>query len=236
MKSQVRRELGPFNVVLGPYSYQDVQFFTFRRPKVEHKLVGFEFCPGEMKFVFDPESVLNVRYYEEPTAKLNISLYIPKTHNGHCEHRGVLFSIISPSRKLLSTLERYFDIASYFSFGRDTDDEYVSISKHFMSLESPPENVSPSSPAVRKKNTSTKLSARESLEPNRRRRVRKKQKGRGTVKTSLVPGMCTHCKTTRTPMWRRGPAGYRTLCNACGVKYMLGKLSLPEPADAQEGG
>ncbi|CAI9104900.1 OLC1v1003690C1 [Oldenlandia corymbosa var. corymbosa] len=30
---------------------------------------------------------------------------------------------------------------------------------------------------------------------------------------------CSDCHTTRTPLWRGGPAGPKTLCNACGIKY-----------------
>jgi hypothetical protein len=30
--------------------------------------------------------------------------------------------------------------------------------------------------------------------------------------------MCMQCGTTRTPQWREGPLGPKTLCNACGVK------------------
>ncbi|XP_023515141.1 GATA transcription factor 15-like [Cucurbita pepo subsp. pepo] len=30
---------------------------------------------------------------------------------------------------------------------------------------------------------------------------------------------CHHCRTTRTPLWRAGPAGPRSLCNACGIRY-----------------
>ncbi|KAI3693800.1 hypothetical protein L1987_76752 [Smallanthus sonchifolius] len=30
---------------------------------------------------------------------------------------------------------------------------------------------------------------------------------------------CTDCRTTRTPLWRGGPAGPKSLCNACGIKY-----------------
>ncbi|CAK9310148.1 unnamed protein product [Citrullus colocynthis] len=30
---------------------------------------------------------------------------------------------------------------------------------------------------------------------------------------------CVHCRTTRTPLWRAGPAGPRSLCNACGIRY-----------------
>ncbi|KAK9835814.1 hypothetical protein WJX74_008514 [Apatococcus lobatus] len=35
------------------------------------------------------------------------------------------------------------------------------------------------------------------------------------------PGQqCTQCSTQSTPVWRAGPLGPKTLCNACGVRYM----------------
>lgn len=38
---------------------------------------------------------------------------------------------------------------------------------------------------------------------------------------------CAHCQSTKTPQWREGPLGPRTLCNACGVRYRSGRL-VPE--------
>ncbi|CAI9770815.1 unnamed protein product [Fraxinus pennsylvanica] len=35
---------------------------------------------------------------------------------------------------------------------------------------------------------------------------------------------CTHCEVTKTPQWREGPTGPKTLCNACGVRYRSGRL------------
>lgn len=35
---------------------------------------------------------------------------------------------------------------------------------------------------------------------------------------------CTHCEVTKTPQWREGPMGPKTLCNACGVRYRSGRL------------
>ncbi|KAK3812663.1 MAG: hypothetical protein J3R72DRAFT_67968 [Linnemannia gamsii] len=35
---------------------------------------------------------------------------------------------------------------------------------------------------------------------------------------------CGYCDCTTTPMWRRGPNGPSTLCNACGVKWKHGKI------------
>jgi len=39
--------------------------------------------------------------------------------------------------------------------------------------------------------------------------------------------VCANCRTTKTPLWRNGPLGPKTLCNACGVRFKLGKLPPP---------
>ncbi|KAJ8534768.1 hypothetical protein K7X08_016496 [Anisodus acutangulus] len=41
------------------------------------------------------------------------------------------------------------------------------------------------------------------------------------------PRKCTHCASEKTPQWRTGPLGPKTLCNACGVRYKSGRL-VPE--------
>ena len=38
---------------------------------------------------------------------------------------------------------------------------------------------------------------------------------------------CTHCASEKTPQWRSGPLGPKTLCNACGVRFKSGRL-MPE--------
>ncbi|XP_043719921.1 GATA transcription factor 1-like [Telopea speciosissima] len=38
---------------------------------------------------------------------------------------------------------------------------------------------------------------------------------------------CWHCGAEKTPQWRAGPHGPKTLCNACGVRYKSGRL-VPE--------
>ncbi|XP_020575265.1 GATA transcription factor 9-like [Phalaenopsis equestris] len=38
---------------------------------------------------------------------------------------------------------------------------------------------------------------------------------------------CLHCETDKTPQWRAGPMGPKTLCNACGVRFKSGRL-VPE--------
>ncbi|KVH91212.1 GATA transcription factor 4-like [Cynara cardunculus var. scolymus] len=47
-----------------------------------------------------------------------------------------------------------------------------------------------------------------------------------TSETGIVR-RCTHCASEKTPQWRTGPLGPKTLCNACGVRYKSGRL-VPE--------
>lgn len=50
---------------------------------------------------------------------------------------------------------------------------------------------------------------------------------RETGGVARVGRRCLHCQSDRTPQWRAGPLGPKTLCNACGVRYKSGRL-LPE--------
>lgn len=50
-----------------------------------------------------------------------------------------------------------------------------------------------------------------------------KRKRATTSKPAVPPVLgqaCTQCSTHVTPVWRAGPKGPKTLCNACGVRYM----------------
>ncbi|KAF9544020.1 hypothetical protein EC957_000289 [Mortierella hygrophila] len=42
--------------------------------------------------------------------------------------------------------------------------------------------------------------------------------------SNSIQKRCGYCNCTTTPMWRRGPNGPSTLCNACGVKWKHGKI------------
>ncbi|KAL0543393.1 hypothetical protein IC582_018489 [Cucumis melo] len=35
---------------------------------------------------------------------------------------------------------------------------------------------------------------------------------------------CSHCGVQKTPQWRAGPLGAKSLCNACGVRFKSGRL------------
>ncbi|KAL6845584.1 hypothetical protein ACP4OV_025079 [Aristida adscensionis] len=49
----------------------------------------------------------------------------------------------------------------------------------------------------------------------------------GSAAASGEGRRCLHCETDKTPQWRTGPMGPKTLCNACGVRYKSGRL-VPE--------
>ncbi|KAI3446172.1 hypothetical protein Pfo_002837 [Paulownia fortunei] len=53
----------------------------------------------------------------------------------------------------------------------------------------------------------------------------KKQKRKPEAESGSVSGRrCTHCQVQKTPQWRTGPLGPKTLCNACGVRFKSGRL------------
>lgn len=59
--------------------------------------------------------------------------------------------------------------------------------------------------------------------------AKKLRKKPGSLYSGSVqpPRSCGHCGVHKTPQWRAGPLGAKTLCNACGVRYKSGRL-LPE--------
>uniref|UniRef100_A0A0C9QV69 TSA: Wollemia nobilis Ref_Wollemi_Transcript_7469_1487 transcribed RNA sequence n=1 Tax=Wollemia nobilis TaxID=56998 RepID=A0A0C9QV69_9CONI len=38
--------------------------------------------------------------------------------------------------------------------------------------------------------------------------------------------VCVDCNTTKTPLWRSGPQGPKSLCNACGIRYRKKRRAL----------
>ncbi|KAI4297675.1 hypothetical protein L6164_037556 [Bauhinia variegata] len=54
----------------------------------------------------------------------------------------------------------------------------------------------------------------------------KKQKKKSETQTggSQFQRRCSHCQVQKTPQWRTGPLGAKTLCNACGVRFKSGRL------------
>ena len=86
---------------------------------------------------------------------------------------------------------------------------------------------SPSSPWLLCSNSvsgsSFELSEPLSAEKHKKKPAIDSTSGDGTQLTRR----CSHCGVTKTPQWRAGPMGAKTLCNACGVRFKSGRL-LPE--------
>ncbi|KAG5061083.1 hypothetical protein AAZX31_01G163600 [Glycine max] len=57
----------------------------------------------------------------------------------------------------------------------------------------------------------------------------------------LLARRCANCDTTSTPLWRNGPRGPKSLCNACGIRYKkeerrASAAAATPPAAAASGG
>ncbi|KAF5746714.1 putative GATA transcription factor 15 [Tripterygium wilfordii] len=50
--------------------------------------------------------------------------------------------------------------------------------------------------------------------------------GEENVSETKSQKFCTDCKTTKTPLWRGGPSGPKSLCNACGIRHRKQRRAL----------
>ncbi|XP_023524318.1 GATA transcription factor 21-like [Cucurbita pepo subsp. pepo] len=48
--------------------------------------------------------------------------------------------------------------------------------------------------------------------------------------------VCSDCNTTTTPLWRSGPQGPKSLCNACGIRQRKARRAMAEAANGGGGG
>nr|GMD00871.1 GATA transcription factor 19-like [Ipomoea batatas] len=51
-----------------------------------------------------------------------------------------------------------------------------------------------------------------------------------------VARRCANCDTTSTPLWRNGPRGPKSLCNACGIRYKKEERRASAAAATANGG
>ncbi|ONK80964.1 uncharacterized protein A4U43_C01F23770 [Asparagus officinalis] len=50
-----------------------------------------------------------------------------------------------------------------------------------------------------------------------------------------VVRVCSDCNTTKTPLWRSGPSGPKSLCNACGIRQRKARRALAAAAAVSSG-
>lgn len=65
------------------------------------------------------------------------------------------------------------------------------------------------------------------LSPTSKTTLSKKRESKQNDSESYSGRKCLHCGSEKTPQWRTGPMGPKTLCNACGVRFKSGRL-VPE--------
>ncbi|KAL3843410.1 hypothetical protein ACJIZ3_000813 [Penstemon smallii] len=101
------------------------------------------------------------------------------------------------------------------------------------SLASPPLSAAESSPMSSSSHSSSVLSPLVFTNriqdadwfSNAEKPAAKKLRRNPEAETGSVSGRrCTHCLVQKTPQWRTGPLGPKTLCNACGVRFKSGRL------------
>ncbi|KAD6795186.1 hypothetical protein E3N88_06082 [Mikania micrantha] len=57
-----------------------------------------------------------------------------------------------------------------------------------------------------------------------------------TSSNNLIPiRVCSDCNTTKTPLWRSGPRGPKSLCNACGIRQRKARRAMAAAAAAANG-
>ncbi|KAF8048411.1 hypothetical protein N665_2525s0005 [Sinapis alba] len=92
---------------------------------------------------------------------------------------------------------------------------------------------SPRSPSLTDSSSSSATSSSSSsghtefLDEKAVKRPKKKKKPLLSSEVQTQTRRCSHCGVQKTPQWRAGPLGAKTLCNACGVRFKSGRL-LPE--------
>ncbi|XP_059624673.1 GATA transcription factor 18-like [Cornus florida] len=60
--------------------------------------------------------------------------------------------------------------------------------------------------------------------------------GGGGSSDPLLARRCANCDTTSTPLWRNGPRGPKSLCNACGIRFKKEERRANAAAIAANGG
>ncbi|CAL0305768.1 unnamed protein product [Lupinus luteus] len=54
----------------------------------------------------------------------------------------------------------------------------------------------------------------------------------GQRSNSIITRVCADCNTSSTPLWRTGPNGPKTLCNACGIRQRKARKAMAEAANS----
>uniref|UniRef100_A0A7N0V6C2 GATA transcription factor n=1 Tax=Kalanchoe fedtschenkoi TaxID=63787 RepID=A0A7N0V6C2_KALFE len=118
-----------------------------------------------------------------------------------------------PSMQLMSPNASFTKTATPFEGVRTGCAEFNSFSELGHSLKIPKSSASMEC----KKKKKMKLSVPRPAEVNQ-------NENPNPLSPQVAVRKCQHCEITKTPQWRAGPMGPKTLCNACGVRFKSGRL------------
>ncbi|KAJ3695293.1 hypothetical protein LUZ60_000670 [Juncus effusus] len=129
------------------------------------------------------------------------------------------FSILFPiSSKQYNTDEEELSLSDNLSSSITSSSSTSSSVDCTLSLGTPSTRRNDS--AWTKKNESTAIYWDVLSEPSKNSNVTRPLKGcDGSNDQFLFARRCANCDTTSTPLWRNGPRGPKSLCNACGIRY-----------------
>ncbi|KAJ1278567.1 hypothetical protein BS78_04G089400 [Paspalum vaginatum] len=90
---------------------------------------------------------------------------------------------------------------------------------------------------MRRKATSEHPDGGAVRKPRRREQARQDESQQLQQQAMMgVVRVCSDCNTTKTPLWRSGPCGPKSLCNACGIRQRKARRAMAAAAAAASNG
>ncbi|XP_020585085.1 putative GATA transcription factor 22 [Phalaenopsis equestris] len=72
------------------------------------------------------------------------------------------------------------------------------------------------------------------IQDDQRKEGNKDQSSCESSNNGGINRVCSDCSTTKTPLWRSGPLGPKSLCNACGIKQMKARKAMSSAAQSSK--
>ncbi|PKU82380.1 putative GATA transcription factor 22 [Dendrobium catenatum] len=76
---------------------------------------------------------------------------------------------------------------------------------------------------------------RQKIQDDQKKKGNKDQSSCGSSNNGGISRVCSDCSTTKTPLWRSGPLGPKSLCNACGIKQRKARKAMATALTAVSG-
>uniref|UniRef100_A0A0A9CSA0 GATA-type domain-containing protein n=1 Tax=Arundo donax TaxID=35708 RepID=A0A0A9CSA0_ARUDO len=93
----------------------------------------------------------------------------------------------------------------------------------------------PAKMKIMRKSTSEYPEAGAARKPRRRAQAHQDESQQQQQQAMGVVRVCSDCNTTKTPLWRSGPCGPKSLCNACGIRQRKARRAMVAAAGSSGG-